>query len=201
MSPAVRPCRRADLAAIYRLCARVDATGRATPPRYHREELPGHVYAGPYIAADPALTLVVADELGIGGYLSATGDTAGFHRWQEEHWWPRLRLRYPREAGNGGGIRDHVLIDAIHAGAGPHRPWFDTHPAHLHIKVAARLQGRGCGARLMDTALAELQRRGVPGVHLGVAEANARAAAFYTALGFAEAHRHHWGRTLVLDLA
>ncbi len=196
MTPHVRPLHRADLAAVYRICAHTDATGRPDPPVPHREELPGHVYAGPYLATDPGLAFVVADAAGVGGYVAATADTVRFNQWLEARWWPRLRRRYPRDTGN-----DSALLDAVHAGTGPHRPWFDTHPAHLHIKVADRLQGKGCGRLLMDAALAALHRRGVQGVHLGVAAANTRAVAFYTALGFTQAHRHDWGSTLVKSLA
>ncbi|MEV4131857.1 N-acetyltransferase [Dactylosporangium sp. NPDC049742] len=185
MTARVRVGRRADLAAVYRVCATTDATGLGTPPRPVDDKLPGHVYAGPYLAADPGLTFVVEDDAGVGGYVSATADTVRFNQWLDAHWWPRLRRRYP---------------PGTFAPAGPHRPWFDTHPAHLHIKVARRLQGQGCGRRLMDTVLAALQGRGVAGVHLGVAEANTRAVAFYTALGFTEAHRHAWGSTLVRNL-
>jgi ribosomal protein S18 acetylase RimI-like enzyme len=189
MTPPVRRCRRADLAAVYRICAHTDATGRGLPPGVRDEVLPGHVYAGPYIAADPDLTFVVEDGAGVGGYVSATADTVRFHRWLETRWWPRLRRRYPP-----------AVLEAAHAGPGPHRPWFDTHPAHLHIKVADRLQGQGCGRLLMETVLAALHRRGVAGVHLGVAAANTRAFAFYATLGFTEAHRHAWGSTLVQNL-
>ncbi|MER7279307.1 GNAT family N-acetyltransferase [Dactylosporangium sp. NPDC000244] len=195
----VRPAARADAAAIYRLCAAVDATGAAAPPRYHRPELPGHLYAGPYLAASPGLTFV-ADVDGVAGYVAAVADTARFADWAERCWWPRLRRRYPLTPDPHDGTRDHALVAAIHAGSGPRRPWHDSHPAHLHIKVAARAQGRGCGRRLMGTVLGALHRRGVPGVHLGVAEANRKAVTFYFALGFTEAHRHPWGRTLVLDL-
>ncbi len=198
MSRQPRPYRRADLAGVYQVCATVDATGRGT--RCHDPYLPGHVYAGPYLAADPDLGFVVLDEIGVAGYAVATDDTRAFHAWQQRHWWPQLRERYPPRPDPADGTRDHALIDEIHAGPGPDRPWFDSHPAHLHIKLAARLQGRGWGRRLMEAGYAALRARGIPGLHLGVAEANRNALAFYTALGFTQAHRHPWGRTLVLGL-
>jgi ribosomal protein S18 acetylase RimI-like enzyme len=196
----LRPCQPDDLSGIYRVCTQTDATGTG-PARFHDGELAGHVYAGPYLMADPDLAFVVVDKAGIAGYIVATADTRKFAGWLETQWWPPLRQRHPRGPDPGDGTRDHGLIEAIHAGSGPHQPWHDSHPAHLHIKLAGRLQGKGWGRRLMYAEFAALRERGVPGLHLGVAEANNRAIAFYTALGFTEAHRHDWGRTLVRSLA
>ncbi|WP_109530846.1 GNAT family N-acetyltransferase [Nocardia aurea] len=200
MSTYLRPYHPADLAGIYRVCLLVDAVGGARPARFHNGDLPGHVYAGPYAVADPGLAFVVADERGVGGYVVATADTLRFRQWLDEHWWPVLREQYPRRADPGDGTRDHVLIEDIHATPGAPRPWFATHPAQLHIKLADRLQGRGWGRRLMEALCAALRERGVPGAHLGVAAGNRRAIAFYDALGFTQAHEHDWGHTLVLDL-
>ena len=67
------------------------------------------------------------------------------------------------------------------------------YPAHLHIDLLPRLQGRGVGRRLVDTLLDALRRRGVPGVHLGVDAANTRAIGFYEHVGFAPIGPDHDG--------
>jgi ribosomal protein S18 acetylase RimI-like enzyme len=60
----------------------------------------------------------------------------------------------------------------------------DDFPAHLHIDLLPELQGQGFGRQLMRTVLAELHRRGIPGVHLGVSPTNLPARAFYRKIGF-----------------
>lgn len=200
MTTDLRPYQSADLPGIYHVCLVTDATGGGAAASCHDGDLPGHIYAGPYALADPGLAFVVADHSGIAGYIVATADTAAFQDWQEEHWWPALRERYPRRADLCDGTRDHLLIDAMHAPPVRQR-WFATHPAQLHIKLAARLQGQGWGRRLMGASLDALRERGAPGVHLGVAETNRGALAFYEALGFTPVHRNGRVRTLGLDLS
>ena len=60
------------------------------------------------------------------------------------------------------------------------------YPAHVHIDLLPRAQGRGLGKKMMGMILGELRRRGLPGVHLGVGADNSRAQAFYRKLGFTE---------------
>ncbi|MGV9382250.1 GNAT family N-acetyltransferase [Nonomuraea sp. NPDC003707] len=200
MAALLRPYHPADLAGIYRVCLLVDGAGRAEAPRFHAPDLPGHLYAGPYAVADPGLAFVVADEQGIGGYVVATACTEKFLGWAREHWWPVLREQYPRRPDPGDGTLDHRYVDVIHDYPDAPRPWFAGHPAQAHIKLTARLRSKGWGHRLMSALITSLRERRVPGLHLGVAETNVRALAFYAALGFTEAERHPWGRTLVLDL-
>ena len=55
------------------------------------------------------------------------------------------------------------------------------YPAHLHLNVLPRAQGRGVGPALLAAAVDRLARRRVAGVHVGVGPANARANAFWSA--------------------
>jgi ribosomal protein S18 acetylase RimI-like enzyme len=58
------------------------------------------------------------------------------------------------------------------------------HPAHLHIDMLPRLQGRGLGRSLLDHLFAGLRSAGADAVHLGVSPENTNAIAFYERLGF-----------------
>ncbi|GAA4062794.1 GNAT family N-acetyltransferase [Nonomuraea soli] len=200
MTAHLRPYHPSDLAGIYRVCHEVDGAGRAEAPRFHDPDLPGHLYAGPYAVHEPGLCFVVADRRGVAGYVVGTASTPAFLDWARQHWWPVLRARHPRRTDPGDGTLDHRYVDAIHDYPDVREPWLTSHPAQAHIKLAARLQGQGWGHRLMSALTTSLRERQAPGLHLGVAEANGRALAFYAALGFTEARRHPWGRTLVLDL-
>ncbi|MBU4215694.1 MAG: GNAT family N-acetyltransferase [Actinobacteria bacterium] len=180
--PTIRPFHPCDLPAIYRICLLTADAGGDASGRHDDPDLLGHVWAGAYPMADPGLCWVVTDDRGVAGYLLATADTAGFEGWCERHWWPALRERYPLGLGSGRTAADTELVERLHD---PHLTDVPAgHPAHLHIDLLPRLQGHGMGRALIETLLAELGRRGVPGVHLGVHPANVRAKAFYAHLGF-----------------
>lgn len=169
-----------DLAPLYRICLLTGDAGRDATPLYRDPDLLGHVYCGPYPAADPSLSLVVEDAEGVAGYLVGTADSTGFAAWQEQHWWPALRQRYP--LGPDDGTADHRLVEHLH-----HPPLVvppPGYPAHLHVDLLPRLQGQGWGRRLVEEFARRLRQRGVPGLHLGVDPRNTGAHAFYARLGF-----------------
>ncbi|MBO3086176.1 GNAT family N-acetyltransferase [Cellulomonas fengjieae] len=199
--PLIRPFHPSDLPALYRICLLTGDAGSDATALYRDEDLLGHVYLGPYPTADPTLTFVVVDELGPAGYIVATADTAGFEHWLERAWWPPLRARYPLREDPHDGTEDHVLVARIHDSSGGDPALFDRFPAHMHIDLLPRVQGQGLGRRLVETLATALRARGVPGLYLGVDSRNEGAIAFYDRIGFVEAARHEWGRTLTLDLA
>jgi ribosomal protein S18 acetylase RimI-like enzyme len=55
----------------------------------------------------------------------------------------------------------------------------DMYPAHLHMNVLPGFQSRGIGQQLLDTFVAAMRARGVPGIHLGTSSANVKAVPFY----------------------
>ncbi len=187
---AVRGYRPDDLDALYAVSLATGDAGGDAARLYDDRRLIGHVYVGPYAALEPALVLVVEDAEGVGGYILGTADTRGFERRQEAEWWPALRDVYPDPAGPPGGWNaDLKRCHRIHHP--PRMPdWLVTpYPAHLHINILPRLQGRGLGRRLVDRWLDAARAAGAAGVHLGVNAANRRAAGFYRACGFFELKR------------
>ncbi|MBD3779670.1 MULTISPECIES: GNAT family N-acetyltransferase [unclassified Cellulomonas] len=195
----VRPFSTCDLAGMYRVCLLTGDVG-ADGTRFYRDpDLLGHVYAAPYPVADPGLTWVVTDEDGVAGYVVGTADSQAFARWQEDVWWPPLRERYPLRP-EVAGLRDHDLLRTIHDGSRYEEELTAAYPAHLHIDLLPRAQGRGLGRTLIETLTGALRGRGVPGVHLKVSEQNTGAIAFYARVGFHEVATAPWGRTLGMDL-
>ncbi len=181
-APVLRPYDAADLRDLYRVCLLTGDSGADASHLYTDPDLIGHIWAAPYPVADPSLTFVVDDDDGVAGYVVGTADTVAFDAWLEEHWWPPLRARYPLPPDED--TPDARLVARLH-----HPPPSDPpvgYPAHLHIDLLPRVQGRGFGRRLIDTLCAALAERGVPGVHLGVGARNQRARAFYPHLGFGE---------------
>jgi len=184
----VRPARPDDEPAAYRVCLETGDDGGDGTPFYRDDpDALGRIFVGPYFAFAPDLAWVLEDDEGVCGYCLAADDSDRFYDQYERHWRPRLVAEFPEPQGDPAGWTRARRVHHLY-----HHP--DTlvpgppgaYPAHIHIDLVARAQGRGLGRRMMRVALDELRRRGVPGVHLGVGTVNARARAFYRKLGFVE---------------
>ena len=178
----IRPFRAGDASALSEVClktadAGVDATGVLED-----DDLWGLLFALPYAEHDPGLCWVVEAEDGrVIGYIVATDDTDAFETWFRDEWWPRHSARFPLVA-DPQSRQEKLVSYAWARGPGRERHAAE-HPAHLHIDLLPETQGQGLGRRLIETLFAELRRRGVPGLHLGMDPANRPAAAFYERLG------------------
>ena len=193
----IEPAGLHDLAGAYRTCLLAGAAGRDASGLYRDPDLLGHVYVGPYIAQGSGTQLIVADEEGSAGYLLSTDDTLRFEAWTEANWWPSLRARY-RILDDGSA--DAAMIGLIHEPERTPVELASAYPAHLHIDLQERARGTGLGRTLIERLLTELRGRGVPGVHLGVAAANANAIGFYQHLGFRDVDREPGGLLMGLRL-
>ncbi len=60
----------------------------------------------------------------------------------------------------------------------------DVYPAHLHLNLLPRLQGRGIGAQLLRNWLVLAQGRGAEAVHVSINRENMRGLAFWARHGF-----------------
>ena len=180
----VLPALPADAAGVYRVCLLTGDSGGDASPLHDDPDLLGHVYAGAYLAAEPALARVVVDETGVIGYVLGALDTRTLEAWCGREWWPPLRERYPIDAQRRES--DSALVRLIHTPDHVPDVVVDEYPSHLHIDLLPRAQGHGVGRALMDGLLARLRDAGSPGIHLGVADSNTNAIGFYERLGFTE---------------
>jgi ribosomal protein S18 acetylase RimI-like enzyme len=200
VSQSIRPVRPADRDAVYEICLRTADAGDDGSHLSTDPQLPGHVWAGPYVALEPEHGFVVADDGDRAvGYILGARDSRAFEARLEREWWPDLRARYPLDeprplAG------DRIAVHLIH-----HPPLADDaivaeYPSHLHIDLLPAAQGHGHGRRLVERLATSLRDAGSPGVHLGVSRRNDRAISFYRHLGFDElvaaAHHHVFGMRL-----
>jgi len=189
--PSIRPFRLADLDALYEIALKTGDSGQDASALHDDPKLIGHIYAAPYALLEPARAFVAEDEAGVAGYIVGTADTHAFDARLEAEWWPELRAQYedpvakPPASWSADERRQYVI----------HHPYktpariVAAYPAHLHINLLPRLQGRDVGRRLVEHFLEAMRQAGARGVHLGCGATNTRALHFYARYGFSEIER------------
>lgn len=195
----IRTYHAGDASALYDVCLRTGADGEDASALYRDPRLLGEVYVGPYLRFAPDLALVAEDHEGVGGYALGVADTAAFEAACESSWWPELRRRYPLTTGAPSA--DAEIVRLIHRPPTAPVELARAYPAHVHIDLLPRLQGRGYGRRLMTALFEALARAGARGVHLGVSARNTRAIGFYRRLGMEEYSRTDGGVIMTLPLS
>ena len=199
MAPTIRAFRPGDEPALYDICLRTGASGADATGEYRDPDLLGAVFVGPYVRLAPSLAFVGEDESGVAGYVLGVPDTRRFEKACEREWWPALRARYPLGTFPPNSPDDRMLR-VIHTPPEASEDVVERYPAHLHIDLLPRLQGRGYGRRLLETLFAALSAAGVPAVHLGVGRPNTRAIAFYEHMGFTMVHRYEESQIMARQL-
>jgi ribosomal protein S18 acetylase RimI-like enzyme len=187
----LRPVRPGDEAGAYHVCLKTGNNGQDGEPFYREDpDALGRIYAGPYLAFEPDLGIILEDEHGICGYSLGAFDTRAFFARYENEWRPALAARFAAPTGDAAGwTRVQQIYHTYH-----HPEYFFPEPyadfpSHLHIDLLPRAQGRGFGRRMLEQVMANLRRRGSPGAHLGVSTLNRPALGFYARLGFHELTR------------
>jgi ribosomal protein S18 acetylase RimI-like enzyme len=177
----LRSFRPADETALLTICLQTGDAGKDASKTFRSPTLLGEYFATPYAAYDPTLCLMLTDESGPCGYVLGAVDTAAFVQWFNTEWLPRLQAQHA-----GAILRmdtpDTWLYELIKRPAKVPACAAD-YPAHLHIDLLPRAQGRGWGRRMIEAWLGMAGQRGARGFHLGVSPANAGALAFYHRLG------------------
>jgi GNAT superfamily N-acetyltransferase len=174
---------------LYDICLLTGDSGEDASGLHRDPALLGEVYVGPYLRFAPEHAFVDVDSSGVGGYVLGAPDTVAFEQTCERSWWPPLRDRYPLGTF-AEDTPDDRIVRLIHNPPTASPDVVERYPAHLHIDLLPRLQGRGVGRRLITTLFDSLAAVGVPGVHLGVSTANPRAIGFYRHMGFTEVHTY-----------
>ena len=178
----LRPAIPADELALRTICYQTVDAGQALATPMDYPELPALLYASPYLHAPGALGFVVEDEAGVCAYALGCLDSNAFYDWMNGTWLAQKRTQYALP-GNLASLQAK-LIARLHTPCHPpHR--LAAFPAHLHINLLPRAQGKGLGRRLIFTLLEAMQQGGASGVHWGVNPRNTGAVAFYRKLGFA----------------
>jgi ribosomal protein S18 acetylase RimI-like enzyme len=184
---AIRSYRPDDLDAVYEICLRTGDAGSDASHLVSDPDLPGHVYAGPYLALCPELAFVLDDDGAVAGYVIGALDTRAFVDAYRERWLPRLTSSHPPPVAPPA-THEERLLDVLHRPELLLTPSFPEHPSHLHVNLLPGAQGRGQGRALVETICDALRAAGSPGIHLGVQRRNERAVGFYARAGFEQLH-------------
>ncbi|SJZ57886.1 Acetyltransferase (GNAT) family protein [Enhydrobacter aerosaccus] len=182
----VRPYEPTDLDALYAISlATADAGGDASH-LYRDKRLVGAIYSAPYAMLAPELVVVAADAEGVGGFVLGAVDTVAWQERLERSWWPLLRQRYPAPDPDARSqwTPDQRRMAMIHHPEHAPLEVVRHYPAHLHLNLAPRLQGRGLGTRLFHAWMQRAQEQGARATHVGVNRANVRGMAFWSRMGF-----------------
>jgi ribosomal protein S18 acetylase RimI-like enzyme len=195
----IRPSVDSDLPYLYDICLKTGDAGKDASALFHDPQLLGQYYAAPYHFFDRSLCFIVEEDYLPQGYIVAAGDSSAFYQWFDAAWLPPLRRRYsvpvPRDWAQSA--HEQQLIDQLQQPVSlPKAPWLSRYPAHLHINLLPPIQGKGQGRALMNTLFAELGRRKIPGVYLGVMTKNTAAIGFYNKIGFSVLQEETWGITM-----
>jgi ribosomal protein S18 acetylase RimI-like enzyme len=185
----IRPFQPGDESALSDICLRTADAGADATGILDDDDLWAEIFVIPYAVRHPDLAFVVETDDGrVAGYIVGAPDTDAFEAWFHDEWWPRFAERWP-EPDAERSRQDGILIYAYgrHPGA---EPYSEGYPAHLHIDLLPELQGQGWGRRLIDTLVAALQQRGIPGLHLVAGSDNSGALAFYPRVGFTPLPSH-----------
>ena len=184
----IRLFQLADLDALYAISLVTGFAGGDASRLYDDPKLMGYIYSAPYALLEPELALVVEDREGVAGFAVGAIDTHAWERKLERDWWPPLRLHYalPPEDDRVSWTADQRRAFMIHRPAPTPSVVAAKYPAHLHLNLLPRLQGRGVGTKLLGDWLAIATRHGDRAVHVAVNRANASAIAFWKKRDFAE---------------
>jgi len=186
MATVLRPFKKPDLEALYAICLATGASGQDASALYRDPKLIGNIYAAPYALLSRETAFVAEDEAGVAGYIVGVLDTRAFGALLEREWWPALRRQYadPSATPASSWNANQKLGRLIHHPGRTPDAIVDAFPAHIHMNLLPRLQGRGIGRALLEHWLGAARELGAYGVHLGASPDNHRAIAFWQKSGF-----------------
>lgn len=185
-----------DLPYIYDICLKTGDSGKDATPFFEDAAMLGSYYAAPYVVHSPNDCFVVIEDGLVSGYILSTKDTNPFYEWLNGEWLSSIQEMY-KNGFTPKSEKESSLLKTIMKGAELEKSsWLKDYPAHLHIDLLPRLQGKGAGKALMNTLFNHLASLGVCGVHLGVDINNQNAIGFYKKIGFSVLEEKEWGFVL-----
>lgn len=182
----IRLFKPADLNGLYAISLATGHEGGNASHLYEDGKLMGHIYTAPYALLEPNFALVAEDDYGVAGFVLGTPDTDAWFQRLESEWWPHLRDTYadPGAVPSPDWSPDQKRAFMIHHPVPTPRQVNECYPAHMHLNLAPRIQGRSVGFRLFSEWVAGAAERGVTAIHIGANRANHQAIKFWSRQGF-----------------
>ena len=184
----IRSYKSADTSAVYEICLKTGNSGQDATLLFSDPLVLGHIYVGPYMEFEPQSVFILEDDQGPCGYIMGVLDSQTYYQWMHSEWLPKIRVNYKKPTGNPNTWDETEKITDLlfHPVAQRLLP---DYPAHLHIDLLSRAQGKGQGKLLMDRFIDYLKYNKIPGLHLELSSNNDRAFNFYRKYGIEELDR------------
>ncbi|KAJ6515749.1 acyl-CoA N-acyltransferase [Mycena sanguinolenta] len=181
----IRKATIADTPALSRICLVTADAGKSAESLHDFTELPGLVYAVPYVNLPTtwAFVLVDGNDSAV-GYIVGSTDTRAYEKYASEQWWPIQAEKYPPAAMVRDGDKHYAaLLRNMHTAPDANIAFS---PAHMHINILEEHRGQGWGRKMVQTAVDYLKGEGIHRLWLGMDPRNKEARKFYEHLGFIE---------------
>jgi ribosomal protein S18 acetylase RimI-like enzyme len=191
----IRPATFAHSEALSRICLLTANYGTSAEGLHSIKELPGLVYALPYVNLPTTFGFVLEDvqqdgtEGEVFGYILGTTDTKLFMEAAEKDWYPSVRENYPKEVSKEEEAKrteaDKQYIKIIHKPDIPSPEVFEVSPVHIHIDLLPQVQRQGWGRKLMGAVVEYLREHhpGIDAIWIGVDPRNEEGKKFYRKIG------------------
>jgi hypothetical protein len=97
MTLTIRPAKQSDAPALSHICLETCIAGQSGAALHNYPELPGSVYAVPYVTLKPTTGFVLVDGENVVGYILCAIDTRAFEAEASDWWWKDVLSKYPSE--------------------------------------------------------------------------------------------------------
>ena len=184
----IRSYKSADTSAVYEICLKTGNSGQDATHLFSDPLVLGHIYVGPYMEFEPQSVFILEDDQGPCGYIMGVLDSQTYYQWMHSEWLPKIRVNYKKPTGNLDTWDETEKITDLLFHPVSQRLLPD-YPAHLHIDLLSRAQGKGQGKLMMDRFIDYLRYNKIPGLHLDLSSSNNRAFNFYRKYGMEELDR------------
>jgi hypothetical protein len=147
MSVSLRKASEPDAPFLSRICLLTCDAGKSGELLHDHPELPGLVYAVPYVKLPYTygFVMVVDETQDVVGYILGATDTRNFERVANEEWWPPLRIKYPADGPNKlqGKKADENYAKLLSHASVAEDACIQFSTAHLHIDILDEYQRKG----------------------------------------------------------
>jgi len=186
----IRSYKSADTSAAYEICLKTGNSGQDATHLFSDPLVLGHIYVGPYMEFEPQSVFILEDDQGPCGYIMGVLDSQTYYQWMHSEWLPKIRVDYKKPTGDPDTWNKTEKITNLLFQPELQR-LFPGFPAHLHIDLLSRAQGKGQGKLMMDRFIDYLRYNKISGVHLELSSKNDRAFNFYRKYGMQELDRNN----------